>query len=108
MARLVEATPEPLTSNMRVSTAMILDVVDRPGDPFTAMRRLLTENPPWWYLPVWGFASTPLLILLLAVTGMAVLAWRLLVAGRAGTGSVGTLLARPDVSLILRMSPLDL
>lgn len=33
-----------MTSNMRVSTAMILDVVDRPGDPFVAMRRLLTEN----------------------------------------------------------------
>ena len=44
MTRLVEATPEPLTSNMRVSTSMILDVVDRPGDPFIAMRRLLTEN----------------------------------------------------------------
>ncbi|WNG87482.1 DUF3516 domain-containing protein [Mycobacterium sp. ITM-2016-00317] len=44
MARLVNATPEPLTSNMRVSTAMILDVVDRPGDPFEAMRRLLTDN----------------------------------------------------------------
>jgi superfamily II RNA helicase len=42
--RLVDAPPEPLTSNMRVSTAMILDVVDRPGDPFAAMRRLLTEN----------------------------------------------------------------
>ncbi|MGY1762807.1 DEAD/DEAH box helicase [Geodermatophilus sp. SYSU D00779] len=44
MRRLVEAEPEPLTSNMRVSTAMVLDVVDRPGDPFAAMRRLLTEN----------------------------------------------------------------
>ncbi|CAA0127017.1 putative helicase HelY [Mycolicibacterium vanbaalenii] len=44
MTRLVEAAPEPLTSNMRVSTAMLLDVVDRPGDPFAAMRRLLTEN----------------------------------------------------------------
>jgi superfamily II RNA helicase len=44
MTRLIDATPEPLTSNMRVSTAMILDVVDRPGDPFLAMRRLLTEN----------------------------------------------------------------
>ena len=44
MTRLIEAAPEPLTSNMRVSTAMILDVVDRPGDPFVAMRRLLTEN----------------------------------------------------------------
>jgi superfamily II RNA helicase len=44
MTRLVEATPEPLTSNMRVSTSMILDVVDRTGDPFLAMRKLLTEN----------------------------------------------------------------
>ena len=44
MDRLVAAAPEPLTSNMRVSTAMILDVVDRPGDPFEAMRRLLTDN----------------------------------------------------------------
>lgn len=44
MTRLIDASPEPLTSNMRVSTAMILDVVDRPGDPFMAMRRLLTEN----------------------------------------------------------------
>ncbi len=44
MTRLVEAAPEPLTSNMKVSTAMILDVVDRPGDPFVAMRRLLTDN----------------------------------------------------------------
>jgi superfamily II RNA helicase len=44
MTRLVDATPEQLTSHMRVTTAMILDVVDRPGDPFLAMRRLLTEN----------------------------------------------------------------
>ncbi|MGY1594422.1 DEAD/DEAH box helicase [Geodermatophilus sp. SYSU D00708] len=44
MNRLIGADPEPLTSNMRVTTAMVLDVVDRPGDPFVAMRRLLTEN----------------------------------------------------------------
>lgn len=44
MTRLIEATPEALHSNMKVTTAMILDVVDRPGDPFIAMRRLLTEN----------------------------------------------------------------
>ena len=44
MTRLVEAAPEQLTSNMRVSTAMILVVVARPGDPFEAMRRLLTDN----------------------------------------------------------------
>ncbi|MDK3258016.1 DEAD/DEAH box helicase [Blastococcus capsensis] len=44
MNRLVEGEPEKLTSHMRVTTAMVLDVVDRPGDPFLAMRRLLTEN----------------------------------------------------------------
>ncbi|KUI34310.1 DEAD/DEAH box helicase [Mycobacterium sp. IS-1496] len=44
MTRLVDAAPEALQSNMRVSTAMILDVVARPGDPFEAMRRLLTDN----------------------------------------------------------------
>jgi superfamily II RNA helicase len=44
MRRLIDAEPEALTSNMRVSTAMILDVVDRPGDPFAALRRLLTDN----------------------------------------------------------------
>lgn len=54
MTRLVDAVPEPLTSNMKVSTAMILNVVarhgaseatgDRSSDPFEAMRRLLTDN----------------------------------------------------------------
>ncbi|MGY1821873.1 DEAD/DEAH box helicase [Geodermatophilus sp. SYSU D00079] len=44
MNRLVAADPEPLTSNMRVSTAMLLDVVDRPGNPVDALRRLLTDN----------------------------------------------------------------
>ena len=44
MTRLVDAAPEALTSHMRVSTAMVLDVVDRPGNPFEAMRRLLTDN----------------------------------------------------------------
>src|SRR3712207_9339426 len=44
MNRLIEAPPEALTSHMRVTTGMVLDVVDRPGDPFAAMRRLLTDN----------------------------------------------------------------
>lgn len=42
--RLAAASAEPLHSNMRVFTSMILDVVARPGDPFEAMRRLLTDN----------------------------------------------------------------
>ena len=42
--RLVAAAPEPLTSSFRVSHAMLLNVIARPGDPFTAMRHLLEEN----------------------------------------------------------------
>jgi superfamily II RNA helicase len=42
--RLVSSEPEPLTSSFTVSHAMLLNVVSRPGDPFAAMRRLLTDN----------------------------------------------------------------
>src|SRR3954470_12299821 len=44
MKRLVEADPEQLTSHFHVTTGMILNVVARPGDPFAAMRHLLTDN----------------------------------------------------------------
>ena len=42
--RLVAAEPEPLTSSFAVSHSMLLNVIARPGDPFAAMRRLLTDN----------------------------------------------------------------
>ena len=42
--RLVEAEPEPLQSRMRVTYAMVLDVVSRPGNPVETMRRLLMDN----------------------------------------------------------------
>ncbi|MEV0394735.1 DEAD/DEAH box helicase [Polymorphospora rubra] len=42
--RLVAAEPEPLTSSFQVSHSMLLNVIARPGDPFAAMRHLLTEN----------------------------------------------------------------
>jgi superfamily II RNA helicase len=42
--RLVAADPEPLTSSFKVSHAMLLNVIARPGDAFTAMRHLLTDN----------------------------------------------------------------
>ncbi|GAA4175774.1 DEAD/DEAH box helicase [Phytohabitans flavus] len=42
--RLVEAEPEPLTSSFGVSHSMLLNVIGRPGDAFTAMRHLLTDN----------------------------------------------------------------
>jgi hypothetical protein len=42
--RLVSAEPEPLTSVFAVSHSMLLNVIGRPGDAFTAMRHLLTDN----------------------------------------------------------------
>lgn len=42
--RLVAASPEPLTSRFRVSNSMLLNVIARPGNCFTAMRHLLEDN----------------------------------------------------------------
>ncbi|MEO6088047.1 MAG: DUF3516 domain-containing protein [Umezawaea sp.] len=42
--RLVAAEPEQLTSTFSVSHAMILNVINRPGDAFTGMRHLLEDN----------------------------------------------------------------
>ncbi|NUR06756.1 MAG: DUF3516 domain-containing protein [Nocardioidaceae bacterium] len=42
--RLVDAEPEALQSRMRVSHAMLLNVIAREGNPFEAMRRLLRDN----------------------------------------------------------------
>jgi superfamily II RNA helicase len=42
--RLVASSPEPLTSSFKVTHAMVLNVIARPGDAFAAMRHLLTDN----------------------------------------------------------------
>ncbi len=42
--RLVAAEPEALVSRMRVTHAMLLNVIARDGDPFAAMRQLLRDN----------------------------------------------------------------
>ncbi|MDQ1538458.1 MAG: hypothetical protein QOE58_2851, partial [Actinomycetota bacterium] len=42
--KLVDAEPEPLVSRMRVSHSMLLNVIEREGDPFESMRRLLRDN----------------------------------------------------------------
>ncbi len=42
--RLVAAEPEPLTSSFKVTHAMVLNVIARPGDAFAAMKHLLTNN----------------------------------------------------------------
>ncbi|GAA0975302.1 DEAD/DEAH box helicase [Acrocarpospora macrocephala] len=43
-ANLQAAEPEPLTSRFKVSNAMLLAVINRPGDCFQAMKSLLTDN----------------------------------------------------------------
>ncbi|MFI6814806.1 DEAD/DEAH box helicase [Nonomuraea sp. NPDC050328] len=43
-AKLQEAEPEPLGSRFKVSNAMLLAVINRPGDCFQAMKHLLTDN----------------------------------------------------------------
>ncbi|MEE1940721.1 DUF3516 domain-containing protein [Streptomyces sp. TRM 70361] len=42
--KLIASEPEPLTSRFRVTHAMLLSVIARPGDPFQAMRKLLEDN----------------------------------------------------------------
>lgn len=42
--RLVLAEPEPLRSRFKVTNAMLLSVIARPGNAFQAMRKLLTDN----------------------------------------------------------------
>ncbi|GAA0924113.1 DEAD/DEAH box helicase [Pseudonocardia zijingensis] len=42
--KLQNAQPEPLTSHFKVTHAMLLNVISRPGDAFTAMRHLLEDN----------------------------------------------------------------
>ncbi|MES2172065.1 MAG: DUF3516 domain-containing protein [Actinomycetota bacterium] len=42
--RLVAAQPETLTSSMRVSHAMVLNVIGRGGEPFDELRHLIENN----------------------------------------------------------------
>ncbi|WP_461037823.1 DEAD/DEAH box helicase [Streptomyces mayteni] len=42
--RLISAEPEQLTSRFRVTHAMLLSIIARPGNAFDAMRRLLEDN----------------------------------------------------------------
>ena len=42
--RLVASEPEPLTSSFTVTHAMVLNVIDRPGNAYEAMKHLLRDN----------------------------------------------------------------
>ncbi|MFC7402454.1 DEAD/DEAH box helicase [Citricoccus sp. GCM10030269] len=42
--RLVSAQPEVMTSRLRISHSMLLNILDRPGDPVIAVRRMLRNS----------------------------------------------------------------
>ncbi len=42
--RLVNSEPEPLTSSFTVTHAMVLNVIDRPGNAYLALKHLLRDN----------------------------------------------------------------
>jgi superfamily II RNA helicase len=42
--KLMVAAPEPMVSRMKVTYAMVLHILNRPEDPVTAMRRLITSS----------------------------------------------------------------
>lgn len=42
--QLVAAEPEPLTSSFQVTHSMLLNLLERPGNPFLAAKKLFTEN----------------------------------------------------------------
>ena len=42
--KLTNGTPEPLVSRMKVSHAMVLDVISRPGDAMASLEHLLRES----------------------------------------------------------------
>lgn len=63
--------------------------------------QLLSEHPPWWYLPIWVGAALPLLLGGLAVLG-ALLGIRALVNAR-GAEWRGPLWSRADLGLLLAL-----
>lgn len=81
---------------------------DFPWTGFTLTAgHLLPEHPPWWYLPAWGFASTPLLIGLFALGGAiaAVVAWVRADRSRSG-GWLAAVSRRRDLGLLLALQQL--
>lgn len=71
-----------------------------PGLTLTA-GRLLPESPPPWYLPVWVFASSPLLLLGLAVTGVAVAVGAIARSARPGGSRIRGLLRHRELAIVL-------
>ncbi|MCB0828661.1 MAG: hypothetical protein KDB62_07640 [Solirubrobacterales bacterium] len=64
--------------------------------------RLVSEDPPWWYLPTWAFASMPVLISVLGLFGAGVTVWSIFRRSTGGAGALARALSAPrDLALLL-------
>ena len=69
---MVVSYPAVFSHPFDLLTQSIADSADFSWSGFTLTAgRLVPPFPPWWYLPVWVFASSPVLLLLLSIAGAA-------------------------------------
>ncbi len=81
-------------------------ITDSSDFPWTGMTltggHLLSQNPPWWYLPAWTFASSPVLLLLFAVIGgIGFLSAVATARRRIDSNRLRTWFGRDDLAMVL-------
>ena len=101
IAAVVLVYPSAFSDPVRALTHSITDSSNYPSPSTTLTAgRLLSEHPPVWYLPVWAFASLPVLIYLLSLVGGV----SALSPGHSEGGASSRLRAlarRPDLPVLL-------
>ncbi|AYY14897.1 hypothetical protein EF847_21630 [Actinobacteria bacterium YIM 96077] len=63
--------------------------------------QLVSEKPPWWYIPAWLGGSTPLLVLLLSIIGTILVARLVLRRQHHTTGALSDRLSHPHAGMLL-------
>ena len=84
---------------------LLHSITDSSDFPWTGVTltagRLLSQDPPWWYLPAWAFASTPVLLLLFSIAG-GLSPLSTIARGRRRIGSpLHAWFCRDDVAVVL-------
>jgi hypothetical protein len=101
IAAIALAYPNVVSTPIDLLNDSVSGAADFPYRGFTLTAgELLSEEPPWWYLPTWLWASFPLMLGALALLG-AVVGIRLLAAGLRERGWRGTIWSRPELGLLL-------
>lgn len=102
LAAIVVVYPKVAHSPLTFLAETVSGSADYPWQGVTLTAgQLLSEHPPWWYLPAWVGAALPLLLACLAVLG-AVLGIRALARAR-GADWRGPLWGRSDLGLLLAL-----